>query len=312
MSLKIQYISKNNQVLAAEDGSEVPQDVTFTWYDYNEFDDKEKLMASFNISSDKLEDENTKRYRPQYYNFENYQLLICHVIDLDTLEAHAINICVMKDIVITYHNGVLDDFIDIAKIIKNKYEDLEIDIALYILNTTVEQYFDIVHGIEDTVISFEETHGDEKKGTDITEKLFDVRKQVFRVKRVIVPIEEIIEKFKEQDAVMSSNRSESILNKIDSKIDRQKMIIQFSEEMIDEMKDNYISYNTYRMNKIINVLTIISAIFLPLTLITGIYGMNFKNMPELGWGPAYFVTLGSMIIISISMLLFFKYKGWMK
>lgn len=81
--------------------------------------------------------------------------------------------------------------------------------------------------------------------------------------------------------------------------------------MIDAMKDNYISYNTYRMNKIINVLTIISAVFLPLTLITGIYGMNFENMPELDWGPAYFVTLAAMVLISTGMLLFFKYKGWM-
>lgn len=311
MSLEIQYISKNNQILTAEGSSDVPKDATFTWYDYNDFEDKEELMSDFNFSDDKFEDETTKRYRPQYYNFEDYQLLICHVIDQETLEAHAINICVMQDIVITYHDGVLDDFIDIAKIIKNKYEDLEIDVALHILHATVDQYFDIVHGIEDDVISFEETHGDEKKGTDISDKMFDIRKKVFRVKRVIVPMEELVEKFKEQDGVLSSSRSEDILNKVDSKIDRQKLIIQFSEEMIDEMKDNYISYNTYRMNKIINVLTIISAIFLPLTLITGIYGMNFENMPELGWGPAYFVTLGFMLVISIGMIGFFKYKDWM-
>lgn len=311
MSLEIQYISKSNQVLKAEGSGDVPKDATFTWYDYNDFKDKEEMMADFNFSDDKFEDETTKRYRPQYYDFKDYKLLICHVIDHDTLEAHAINICVMKDIVITYHDGALDDFIDIAGIIKNKYEDLEIDIALHILHATVDQYFDIVHSIEDNVISFEETHGDEKKGMDISDKMFDIRKKVFRVKRVIVPMEELVEKFKEQDGVLSSPRSEDILNKIASKIDRQNLIIQFSDEMIDEMKDNYISYNTYRMNKIIKALTIISAIFLPLTLITGIYGMNFENMPELGWGPGYFVTLGGMLFISISMLIFFKYKGWL-
>lgn len=311
MSLEIQYISKNNQVLTAKSSNDVPKDATFIWYDYDDFADKEELLSDFNFSNDKFEDETTKKYRPQYYNFEDYQLLICHVINRDTLEAHAINICVMKDVVITYHNGVLDDFIDIAEIIKNKHEDLEIDIALHILHATVDQYFDIVHEIEDGVISFEEEHGNEKKGENITVKMFDVRKKIFRVKRVIIPMEELVEKFKEQDDIFNSSRSEKILNKIDSKIDRQKLIIQFSEEMIDEMKDNYISFNTYRMNKIINVLTIISAVFLPLTLITGIYGMNFENMPELSWGPAYFVTLGAMLLISIGMLIFFKYKGWM-
>lgn len=311
MSLEIQYISKSNQIETADGRDTVPYDATFTWYDYNSFEDKEKLLSDFNFSDDRFEDKTTNRYRPQYFNFDDYQQLICHVIDKETLTAHAINICVMKDVIITYHDGVLDDFIDIAQIIKYKHEDLEIDIALHIMHMAVDQYFDIVHEIEENVIAFEEKHGDERKGENITDAMFDVRKEIFRVKRVIIPMEELVEKFKEQDDIFSSIRSEKILNKIDSKIDRQKLIIQFSEEMIDAMKDNYISYNTYRMNKIINVLTIISAIFLPLTLITGIYGMNFENMPELGWGPAYFVTLGVMLMIGAGMLLYFKYKGWM-
>jgi len=98
---------------------------------------------------------------------------------------------------------------------------------------------------------------------------------------------------------------------VNSKIDRQKLIIRFSEEMIDELKDNYISYNTYRMNKIISVLTLISAVFLPLTLITGIYGMNFEIMPELKWDIGYYLSLALMLVISTAMLGFFKYKGWM-
>lgn len=311
MSLEIQYISKNNQIETSDGRDTVPYDTTFTWYDYNSFNDKEQLLEDFNFKEDRLEDETTKRYRPQYYKFDDYQLLICHVIDRDTLEAHAINISIMKDVIVTYHDGVLDDFIDIAEIIKHKHEDLEVDIALHILHATVDQYFDIVHEIEDDVMLFEEKHGNEKKGEDITAKMFDLRKRIFRVKRVIVPMEELVEKFKEQEDIFNSSQSEPILSKIDSKIDRQQLIIQFSEEMIDEMKDNYISYNTFRMNKIINVLTIISAVFLPLTLITGIYGMNFENMPELSWPPAYFVTLGAMIIISIAMLGYFKYKDWM-
>ncbi|CEA01308.1 Magnesium transport protein CorA [Jeotgalicoccus saudimassiliensis] len=311
MSLEIQYITKDNQIQAADGRDTVPYDVTFTWYDYNSFDDKEALLSDFELDRGRLEDEATKRYRPQYYNFDDYQLLICHVINSETFEAHAVNIFVMQDIIITYHDGVLDDFIDIAEIIKHKHEDLEIDIALHILHQTVEQYFDIVHNIEDDVILFEEKHGSEKKGDDITSKMFDVRKEIFRVKRVIIPMEELVEKFKEQDDLFNSKRSESILSKIDSKIDRQKLIIKFSEEMIDEMKDNYISYNTYRMNKIINVLTIISAIFLPLTLISGIYGMNFKNMPELDWAAGYYITLGVMLLISVGMISYFKYKRWM-
>ena len=311
MSLSIQYITKDDTIEKASRGGDVPGDVTFTWYDYSSFDDKDQLLDDFGFRDIKLEDEMVKNYRPAYFKNGDYQLLICHVIDQETLEAHAVNICVMQDIIITFHNGVLDEFIDIAKIIKNKQDDLEVDIALHILLATVDQYFDIVHDIEDEVISFEEKHADEKKGSDLTAKIFDVKRKVFRVKRVIIPMEELVEKFEEQDDIFTSSQSGGLLDRLKSKIDRQKLIIRFSEEMVDELKDNYISYNTYRMNKIISVLTLISAVFLPLTLITGIYGMNFDIMPELKWDIGYYLSLALMLIISVSMLGFFKYKGWM-
>ncbi|SDK40819.1 CorA family divalent cation transporter [Lacicoccus qingdaonensis] len=311
MSLSIQYISKNNEIEKVENKEQVPEHAAFIWYDYDSFDDKEQLKRNHDLDDIRLEDEAIKTYRPAYYKSDDYQLLICHVINRETLEAHAVNVCVMQDVIITFHNGVLEQFINIEEIIKDRNDDLEIDIALHILLNTIDQYFDIVHEIEDEVILFEEKHADDKKGRDITSEIFNMKKKVFRVKRVIIPMEELVEKFKEQDDVLDSKRSEYILNKVNAKIDRQKLIIQFSEEMIDEIKDNYMSYNTYRMNRIINVLTIISAIFLPLTLITGIYGMNFDNMPELNWDFGYFMALGIMLIISVSMLAFFKSKKWM-
>lgn len=311
MSLSIQYISKNNEIEKAGNKEHVPEHATFTWYDYDSLDDKEKLKSNHDFDDDIFEDETSKNYRPSYYKNDDYQILICHVINQETFEAHPVNICVMQDVIITFHNGSLRQFIDVERIIKDKNDDLEIDIALHILLKTIDQYFDIVHEIEDEVILFEERHVGDAKGKDITSEIFELKQRIFKVKRVIIPMEELVEKFKEHDDILESERSEDILNKVDTKIDRQKLIIQFTEEMIDEIKDNYMSYNTYRMNKIINVLTIISAVFLPLTLITGIYGMNFENMPELSWNFGYFITLGIMLGISVSMLIFFKSKGWM-
>lgn len=311
MSLNIQYISKDNQIESAHSLESVPADTTFRWFDYDSYNDKDQLIENFNIDGNLLEDEITKKYRPQHFNLGEYQILICHVIDEASLKAHSINICVMKDTVVTYHDGVLKDFIDIEKIIKNKNEDLEIDVALNLLLATVDQYFEVVHEIEDDVISFEDHHGDEKRGKDISSQMFELRKRVMRVKRVIIPMEELVDKFNDEKEIFSSDKSADILSKIETRIDRQKLIIHFSDEMIDELKDNYISYNTYRMNKIINVLTIISAVFLPLMLITGIYGMNFDHMPELGWDYGYYMSLAAMAIISAAMIIFFKYKGWM-
>jgi magnesium transporter len=77
------------------------------------------------------------------------------------------------------------------------------------------------------------------------------------------------------------------------------------------MLDIYLSSVSNRMNEVMKVLTIIATIFIPLTFIAGIYGMNFTNMPELGWPMGYFMVWGLMILIFIGMLIFFKRKGWM-
>jgi magnesium transporter len=77
------------------------------------------------------------------------------------------------------------------------------------------------------------------------------------------------------------------------------------------MLDTYLSSVSNRMNEVMKVLTIIATIFIPLTFIAGIYGMNFAFMPELGWRPAYFIVLGIMTGIAVAMVLYFKRKRWL-
>ncbi len=77
------------------------------------------------------------------------------------------------------------------------------------------------------------------------------------------------------------------------------------------MLDIYISSVSYRISTVMKVLTVITTIFMPLALITGIYGMNFKHMPGLGWDWGFFAVLGVMTIISIGMLALFRWKKWL-
>ncbi len=83
------------------------------------------------------------------------------------------------------------------------------------------------------------------------------------------------------------------------------------------MFDTYLSSVSNKMNEVMKVLTIIATIFIPLTFVAGIYGMNFNpeaspwNMPELNWDYGYFVSIGVMVIIALGMLVFFKRKKWL-
>ena len=87
-------------------------------------------------------------------------------------------------------------------------------------------------------------------------------------------------------------------------------MIESSREMTSDMRDNFLSINSTRMNRNMMVLTVITTIFIPLTFIVGVYGMNFQNMPELSWKYGYFAVLLIMSIIAAVMFLWFKRKGW--
>ena len=93
--------------------------------------------------------------------------------------------------------------------------------------------------------------------------------------------------------------------------------IETFRDLASGMFDTYLSSVSNRMNEVMKVLTIIATIFIPLTFVAGIYGMNFNpeaspwNMPELNWDYGYFVSIGVMVIIALGMLVFFKRKKWL-
>jgi len=89
-------------------------------------------------------------------------------------------------------------------------------------------------------------------------------------------------------------------------------MVESNRELTADMRDSYMAMSSSRMNGIMMTLTIVSTIFIPLTFIAGVYGMNFDNMPELHGQYSYFIVLGIMIIIVIFMLAVFKHKGWFK
>jgi magnesium transporter len=89
-------------------------------------------------------------------------------------------------------------------------------------------------------------------------------------------------------------------------------MIESNREITADMRDSYMSINSNRMNKIMKTLTVSTSIFLPLTFLVGVYGMNFHNMPELSWSYGYYTLLIIMAIIGCGMILWFRKKGWFK
>lgn len=87
-------------------------------------------------------------------------------------------------------------------------------------------------------------------------------------------------------------------------------LIDSAREMASDIADAYLSNVSHRTNEIMKVLTLMASIFIPLTFVAGIYGMNFENMPELATRNGYFVALTVMVVLAVGMSAYFKYRGW--
>ncbi len=130
------------------------------------------------------------------------------------------------------------------------------------------------------------------------------------MKRIVYPIQELVGNIKESSLLLVDEKNHMYIQHVEDHIIKQQNILKMSQEMTDEIKDNYSSYNSFKMNNIMQILTLVSVIFLPLTLITGIYGMNFTNMPELKWHYGYYIVLTIMLAISLGCIYYFKKEKW--
>jgi magnesium transporter len=92
---------------------------------------------------------------------------------------------------------------------------------------------------------------------------------------------------------------------------RCQSLAQLHYSLLDDLQNGYIAIASHRLNQVMRVLTVITVIFVPLSFLAGIYGMNFENMPELKNPNGYFILLGVMASVSVGLLALFKRKGWL-
>lgn len=140
------------------------------------------------------------------------------------------------------------------------------------------------------------------------DNVFQLRSNLIKIKRVLFPMQELVNTIKTEGNLIVDYKHSMYIQHIDDHIIKQNNIIRTSQEMTNEIRENFESYSSFRMNSIMQVLTLVSVIFSPLTFIVGVYGMNFEYMPELKWHYGYFICLTIMLLISIALILFLKRK----
>jgi magnesium transporter len=210
-----------------------------------------------------------------------------------------------------------EDPVDVFELVRQrirtgsgKIREAGADFLLYtLIDVLVDHYFITIERIGDATEVFEDSVF-RRPGRGVQEAMSALRREIVVLRRAIWPLREVIIGLMREETPGITDRTRLYLRDVYDHLVQAVDIIESLRDVLSGLSDLYLSAISHRMNEIMKVLTVISTIFIPLTFIAGIYGMNFENMPELQTRYGYFVVLGVMAAIGIGTVLYFKRRGW--
>lgn len=181
----------------------------------------------------------------------------------------------------------------------------------HVLDKLVDNYFPVVYQIEDTLNEIDE-NSKNRSMEALLDDLYETRHQLLALRHTVTPMRDLIYRMLNSHRLTEIKKRSEYFSDIHDHLLKLTEMIESNRELTTDIRDSYLSLNSHETNRVMKVLTVITTIFMPLTLIAGIYGMNFEHMPELKWKYGYFGTLLFMFVIGFGMFFTFKKKGWFK
>jgi magnesium transporter len=287
----------------------------------HEIEKIEKIGNYFDLHSLLLEDILNIKHTPKIDNYDDYLFIIAKMIDLNSIKGlniEQISFVLKGNTLLTFQEDEEDVFNTLRDRIRKNIGRIRksgSDYLMYrLLDSIVDGYFVVSESIEDRIEAVEDKIILNTEEVSI-ETIHNLRKEVSNFRRAVYPLRDIVYSLqRERDRHIKKSTFyfirdlyDHLQNTIDS--------IEIFRENIKGILDLHLSGSSKKLNEIIKVLTIISTIFIPLTFIVGIYGMNFNtdspwNMPELNWRYGYLFIMIFMFLTAVSLIIFVKKKKW--
>lgn len=291
---------------------------TFKWYwvDFDNPTDEETtlLQSFFHFHPLAVEDCLQRLQRPKLNHFEDFTFLILHSIRNEDLKPEELAMFLGANYIVTFHYPHFQA-LEIAREIVSQHSEHpvlgHIFLAHQIIDTIVDDYFPILYNLEEQLNEIEEQLSPSTVHLSM-DAVFIVRGNLLRLRRTIIPMRELIYRLLASEKLALSTSASTYFSDIHDNLSHLVAALEINREITADIRDSQLSINSNQMNRIMMTLTIVSSIFIPLTFIAGLYGMNFVFMPELKWRYGYAIVLGVMLIIGFAMLIFFKCKGWLR
>jgi len=294
---------------------------TVTWIDIegiHQVEIIEKLGSHFGLHPLLLEDILNTDQRPKMEDYGDYIFIVLKMLYLgeanNEIEAEQVSLILGSNFVISFQEREGDAFDPVRDRIRNakgRIRKAGADYLAYtLLDAIVDNYFIILESLGETIEETEEQLAT-NPNPETLQLIHALKKEMIFLRKSIWPLREVISGLERCESSLIHESTGAYLRDV---YDHTIQIIDTVEsfrDMISGMLDIYLSSISNKMNEVMKVLTIFASIFIPLTFVAGIYGMNFSFMPELKWQWGYFGILGVMALVGISLVVYFKRRKWL-
>ena len=294
---------------------------TVTWINVDGVHDSEiveKLGSHFGLHPLILEDIMTTSQRPKMEDLGDAVYIVLNMVEWGSgdpdLVTEQMSLVFGKNFVLSFQERPGDTFDPVRERIrkgKGRIRKMGPDYLAYtLIDAVVDDYFVVLERMGEQIEEIEdELVADPKKAT--LNEIHAMKREMIFLRKSAWPLREVISRLERAESPLIQKTTGIFFRDVYDHMIQVIDNIETFREMLSGMLDMYLSSVSNRMNEVMKILTIIGTIFIPLTFIAGVYGMNFKFMPELEWRWGYFLLWGMMLAVGISLLVYFKRKKWL-
>ena len=279
----------------------------------------EKIDTHFGIHPLVLEDIVNTSQRPKMEDYGDYIFVVFKMLFIDPhkneINAEQIGLIIGPNYVISFQEtqgDVFDPIRDRIRNLKGRVRKMGADYLAYVLlDAVVDNYFVVFERLGDEMEKLEE----ELLGNvlpEMTRRIHHFKRDLIFLRKQVWPLREVISGLERSESRLIKKTTGIFMRDLYDHVVQVIDTIETYRDILTGMQEVYLASISTRMNEVMKVLTIITTLFVPLTFIVGVYGMNFEYIPELKWKWGYYGVLACMCALFIGMLVFFKRRKWVE
>lgn len=321
----IDYSKENveeQQIQSVDDILKYKDSDTVTWViieGLTNVDIVERIGTIFGIHQLVLEDILNTHQRPKFEEYDGYLYIVLKSLVSEDEEFRVtyeqISLLVLNNFVFAFKEKKDDVFRPVQQRIrtsKGRLRQQGADYLAYaILDTIVDQNFILIDSLDEAVTSLEDSLLASEPTQDALNTIQRLKREIIGIRRHVSPVRELLAGMLRSESELIDEKTHIYLRDVSDHAVRIIESIESYRDILSGLLDIYISSVSNKMNEVMKVLTVFASIFIPLTFLAGIYGMNFEYMPELKWKWAYPALWTAFITIPVVLLIYFKRKKWL-